>query len=332
MRNAIVALILVAGSGGPVLAQEPTAWADKLFQGAASHDFGNVPRGAQVSHRFYLTNIYAVDLQIVNIRKSCGCVTVTPAPDFARSGLKSKETSYLDVVMDARKFTGPKAITIYVTVGPEFSSTATLKVRANSRADVVFNPGQVNFGLVSRGQAPTKTIDIEYAGVLDWKIIEVISNSAPFDVTYSSLYRRPGQVGYRVKVTLKRNAPAGQLKHELQLKTNDKVSPLLPVLVEATVQAALSVTPNVAALGRLKVNELKTMRVVVRGTRPFRITGVEGAGGGVTIGVPQRSAQVHYLTVKCKPTTAGAVRRSITILTDLGHESSAQFTVEADVR
>ena len=54
--------------------------------------------------------------------------------------------------MDARRFTGPKTVTIHVTVGPEYTSTATLQVSANSRSDVVFNPGEVNFGVVPHGR------------------------------------------------------------------------------------------------------------------------------------------------------------------------------------
>ena len=79
------------------------------------------------------------------------CVTVTPSVQV----LQAKETAYLDVTMDARRFTGPKTVSIYVTVGPQYVSTATLQVTAHSRADVVFNPGEVNFGVVSAGQTPT---------------------------------------------------------------------------------------------------------------------------------------------------------------------------------
>jgi hypothetical protein len=326
MRKAIVALVLVAVSSPAALAQT-TAWADKIFKGITSHDFGSVPRGAQLSHRFYLTNIYAVELQIVNVRTSCGCVTVTPATKV----LKSKETSYLDVSMDARKFTGAKSISIYITVGPEYTSTATLKVSANSRSDVVFNPGEVNFGVVGKGEPAKQNIDVEYAGVLPWQITEVVKTNAPLDVDLIELYRRPGQVGYRLVVTLKPSAPAGSFKHELQLKTNDRVSPVLPVLVEATVQANLTVAPNVVAMDEMKVNEVKTQRVVVRGNKPFRILAVEGLGDGVTATVPRGTAQVHFLTIKCQPAKAGSLSKRLRIKTDLERESSATVTVEAAV-
>src|SRR5947209_11767654 len=143
-------------------------WANKLFKDQLSHDFGTVALGAQVYHRFPITNVYAVPLEITNIRGSCGCVTGTPVPKV----LQPRETGYVEVTMDARRFRGPKSVTVFVTVGPTFVSTAELKVSATSRADVVYNPGQVTFGAVSPGQASSQTIDVEYAGTLDWRLTE----------------------------------------------------------------------------------------------------------------------------------------------------------------
>src|SRR5262249_30206395 len=148
-------------------------------------------------HKFKMVNIYAVPLEIVNVRSSCPCGTVTPSVKV----LEPRQEGYIEVTMDTRRFTGAKTITIFVTVGPQFISTAELKVSASSRGDVVFNPGEVNFGVVPRGQTASQTIDVEYAGALDWRVSEVDKGSAPVDVALEEWYRRPGQVGYRVKTT-----------------------------------------------------------------------------------------------------------------------------------
>jgi hypothetical protein len=326
MSRALIALVLVAG-GSPAARAQGTAWADKLFKGNISHDFGTVARGAQLTYRFPMTNIYAVDLEIVNVRSSCGCATVTPGTKL----LRSKQASYIDVAMDARKFTGAKTITIYVTVGPEYTSTATLKVSAYSRADVVFNPGEVNFGVVARGKKVTQVIDVEYAGALPWRITEVVKNKAPLDVKLSELYRRPGQVGYRLYVTLKPTAAAGPLKQDLQLKTNDKVTPLLNVLVEGTVQAALTAAPAVVAMDSMVVGDAKTQRVIIRGNKPFRILAVEGLGDGVTAVLPANAAPVHYLSIKFQPAKPGRVEKVLTIKTDLDGGSATTVTLTAQV-
>ena len=101
-------------------------------------------------------------------------------------------------------------------------------------------------------------IDVEYAGVLDWRINEVIKNGVPVDIGLEELYRRPGQYGYRVRVSLKNDAPSGPIKQELLLKTNDPTTPLLPVLVEAMVQAPLTAVPATVSMGTPKVGEAVT--------------------------------------------------------------------------
>src|SRR5262249_7229467 len=206
MRIAVLVLGVLASLPAPLCAQG--SWADKMFQPGTTHDFGSIPRGAQLFHRFKVTNIYAVKLDVINVRTSCGCVSVTPPA----GGLESRQEAYVDVMMDARKFTGRKTVTVYLTFGPQYVSTATLQVSANSRADVFCNPGKINFGVVPVGQTPTQTIDVEYAGVLDWRVYEIARHNAPLEATLQELYRRPGQVGYRVTVKLKDEAPPGVFK------------------------------------------------------------------------------------------------------------------------
>lgn len=326
MRKKVLALAALLVSSATLLSQT-SEWADKLFAKAGpTHNFGNVPRGAVLSHRFPMTNIYAVPLQITGTRVSCGCVTVTPSA----TTLQPKESGYIDVVMDARRFTGDKTVSIYVTVGPQYTSTATLQVTANSRTDIVLNPGQVTFGIVAMGQTPTQTIDVEYAGVLDWRINGLAKNNYPVDVAVKELYRQPGQVGYRLQVTLKSNAPAGPFKYELLLQTNDPGSLLLPVFAEGTIQAALSVAPAIVKLDGGKIGQELTQKVLVigNGPKPFRITSVEGLGDDLTVDLPPVADKKQIVILKWKPAKAGELKRELRFLTDLDGNASATVAVE----
>jgi len=336
MRNALLTLAaLTLGAAAapaqapltvPTPAPAPTSWADKMFKDGTAHDFGSVPRGAQLFHRFTMTNIYAVPLQIIDVRTSCGCSTATPSAKV----LPPHGTATIDVNMDGRRFTGPKTIKVYVTVGPEYTSTAELRVTANARADVVFNPGQVTFGVVQPGDTPSQTIDVEYAGALDWRVTGVVTNGAPFDVTLEEMYRQPGKVGYRAKLTLQAKAPTGALKQEVFLETNDPASRLVPVLVEATVQASLTVSPEPVKVPDVRVGEEMTRKVMVRGSRPFRIVGVDGAGDGISVvsKVPtEQPAVQHTLLIRCQPARPGELKRVLQVKTDL-QDAPVNVTVE----
>lgn len=331
MKHMVLTLALLAF--GTASASAQSAWAEKLFGGVTSHDFGGVPHGAQVKYSFPVKNIYAVDLTFTQVRSSCGCLTPVANPLM----LKPQQTGTIDITIDTTRFTGFKSFKVHVTVGPQFVSTATLSVSATSRTDVVFNPGQINFGVVPQGKSPAQIVDVEYAGALNWQMVEVVKNSAaPFTVTAKELYRQlpqngvPGKVGYRLTATLKPDAPAGAIKQELVLKTNDPTTPVLTLLAEGTVQATLTVAPSNVNYGAVKVGETKILRVQVRGARPFRILGVNGDGTGVKVEVPTASAASHLLTIHLAPTQAGEVRRQLEIRTDLDN-AILTLPVEATV-
>ncbi len=318
MRNFLLTLVVLALA---TVAAPAQGWAEKMFPDGLTHDFGTVPRGTQLLHKVKITNIYNVRMEITSIKSGCGCVTATAA----KRVLEPRESTIIEVRMDARRFTGPKEVGVRVTVGPEYISSAELTIKANSRTDVVFNPGQVSFGTVTRGQAPTQTINVEYAGKLDWQVSEVVAKDVPYTTVIKELYRQPagrlgvGKSGYRLSVTLKDDAPLGALTHFVYLKTNDPASPLVPVLIEANVQSALSVLPAALSLGAVKTDTTLTRRVVVRGNRPFRIKEVDGVGSDIQLGaaLATTDAEVQFVTFKCNFDKPGPFKRELKIKTTI---------------
>ena len=304
-----------------IIAQQPAAWADKLFAGELTHDFGVIARGSQLKHAFKFTNIYKVPLDITEVRVSCGCVKAESSVKTVQPG----ESAAININMDARQFNGSKTVRVYVTVGPKFISTATLTVNANARGDVAFSPNEIDFGNLQRGQTPSKTIDIEYTGSLvDWRVVEIFKDpSAPFDLKVEALPRlvnAAARRGYRLTATLKADAPTGSFKQEVILKTNDASAATVPFNVVGGVQASLSVSPNPILVNGMKVGESVTKKVFVRSAKPFKILSVEGQGEGVTVDVPTRQDNSLVLTVTIAPTKAGALRRPLMIRTDLDSE------------
>lgn len=322
MRKFVLVLFAMLVSGSAALAQQSAAWADKLFAGATTHDFGIAPRGAQLKHTFKLTNIYKVPLDVTDLRVSCGCVH----PDMPVKTVQPGETVNLNITMDASKFVGSKTVKIFVTVGPKFISTATLTVSAIARGDVAFSPSEIDFGGVQRGQTPTKAIEIEYTGGLaDWRVNEIVkSGTAPFELKVEELPRLVNgapRKGYRILATMKADAAAGTIRQEIVLKTNDPAAPVLTFQIVGNVQAGLAVSPGSINVRELKVGETQTKKVFVRGARPFRILAVDGQGDGIKVDVPNRLDSTQVLTIHIAPTKAGAFRKQLLIRTDLDGDS-----------
>lgn len=311
MRTLLIALTVLS-SGSGVFAQ---GWAEKMFREGLTHDFGTVPRGAQLVHKFPVTNIYAVPMEIVGVQPGCSCITYT----IPKKTLEPRETVTVDIRMDASRFVGPKTVGIRVSVGPEFQSSTEIRVTANSRADVVFNPGEINLGTVAAGAQPLAKVDVEYAGVLNWSILGLNSGKLPVAATFKESYRRQGSVGYEVTVTLKPEAPQGEIKDFIYLKTNDPQTPLVPLLIIGGVASELTISPQTLTLAEPRAGEPLTRRVVIRGARPFSITRVESPDPDIqaTTPIPSPEAVTQTVTFSIKPSKAGPLRQEVKIHTNI---------------
>jgi hypothetical protein len=279
---------------------------------ATSHDFGSVPRGAQLLHRFAWTNTESRPLEIVESRVSCGCATVTATPRILQPG----QSGTLDVAVDARRFVGAKTVTVQLLLGPESPIGITLQINATSRQDVVFNPGQIQFGYLKEGATATQTLDIEYAGPLDYRIDSV--NAPPhLKAEIEPIYKKPGQIGHRLKVTLQPTAPAGDLRQIVQLKTNDSQNPVLDVLVEAAIRSDVSVIPLPVHFGTVTIGQKLQRRVTLRGTEAFKILKADSSLAGVTINFALTASKVHSVQVQWQPQDEHDILQEIVLHTDL---------------
>src|SRR5262249_57758349 len=121
----------------------------------------------------------------------------------------------------------------------------------------------------------------------------------PLDVTSHELQRRQaGNAAFRINIALRKDAPAGELKYIVQRQTNGDPQ-VIDVVVEGVVQAPITATPNAVNFGKVMPNTAVLRHIVVRGTTPFKITGVTGAeaGDGINVRLPDKSAAVQIVTI-----------------------------------
>ncbi|QEL13931.1 DUF1573 domain-containing protein [Limnoglobus roseus] len=300
-------------------------WANKFFKkdnppSVIVHDFGTVPHGTMLTHKFTFTNIYDVPMQIIDVRKSCTCLDADPPQKV----LQPNESADIVLTMNAAKFNGPNAQTFYVTFGPQYVSTAVIRVQANSRADVQLSPGHVNFGVVQQGAKAAQVVTIKYVGKMrDWKITEVVKPSGPLDVQLTD----PKGPEFAVTVSLKADAPAGTILEPITLKTNDPTASLLQFNVAGVVQAPITVAPEKVKFEGVKLGDEQTQKVILRATKAFKVEAVADAGDGLTIEPGEVASPVQIITVKFKPVGTGAWKRELKLKTDLGE---APLTVELE--
>ncbi len=313
------------------------SWAVKFFPDGVKHDFGNVPWGTQLTHKFIIKNVFDAPFIVESATVSCGCVT----PKKPAAAIAPRGVAELEANMDTRRFqpTGqPKVVNIFVKFSsvPEkpgdkvYYASATLTVSCIAKADIHFSSDKIVFGAVNLGQTPKAVLTVEHMVNPAWEITEVVPNEN-VDVKLDKM--RPqlgGQVAYQLTATLKPNVPAGELKSDIQLKTNDKVTPIITVVTEGIVQAPLVASPNNFDVENVKLNEVVTRNVVIRGPgQPFKIVGVEGQGDGVSVSkLPEKAASVHVLRIEFVPSKEGKVSKTLTVKTDLPNDLSATVVVK----
>jgi len=293
-----------------------------------SKDFGSVPRGPTLQYPFRVVNKTGSVVNISSVRVSCGCTSASALKQTLQPG---EETSVL-ARMDTTLFTGVKTVTIYVTFDRPSFEEVRLWVQANGRNDFSITPEGLIYGTQKRGATPTAAVNLTFYGNGDARITEIHSDSNYIQPKARQIRREGTEVVYQLSATLRNDAPVGKWFSDVWLKTDDPSMPPIRVPLTVEIESALTVTPDNVAMGPVKLKAESERRVIVRGTRPFKITGVDGAGAGVLVrDSSSESKPIHVLTVKLMARQPGDVHRTLRVLTDLPDDNKIEFQVNASV-
>ena len=285
-----------------------------------------------VRHPFVLANKLNVPISILNLRVSCGCTSGTSSASVVQPG----QTAIIEAQMDTRNFVGRKSTTLFVSVmAGSQESEIGLGVSSLILSDVVLNPGVVDFGQVGRGQSPSQMISIDRIGRPDWKIVKLTSACKSINASLQETRRADGAVGYQLSVSLKPDAPAGVIRDEIRLVTNDPETPSIPVPIGAQIRGDLSATPATLALGNITSAAGAQGKYVVKASRPFAISKIEGLGDGFTLKEGDASKKpLHVLTLTFNPAEAkikGDLNKTFRITTDLPGEAPLDLSASLHV-
>lgn len=321
--SVVVALAsaLVAG------AADAPDWAQKMFS-ATSHNFGTVAKGSKTEFRFTFRNLYKEDLHVVGVRTSCGCTS----PEVTKRDLKTHETADVVAKFNTRTFLGQHGATLTVTFDKPFFAEVQLRVAGNIRGDVTFDPPFVDLGNVDLGKGASRDVRITHIGSAPWEIKDVRSVNPNFEVHLSKPLHTGSQSVYDLNLKLKPDTPAGYVKGQLILVTNDQKAAQIPMDVEGRVVAEVTVSPQLLALGAVQPGRSVTKNVVVRANRPFCVTGVTCSDACLSCPTKDTPATVHILPVTFQAGDAtGKIERLLKISTDLGEGAVPSVTVQATV-
>ena len=299
-------------------------WADGMFD-EMSKDFGSVPHGSIQTHNFRIVNNTKQPVNISNVHVSCGCTSAAAQKTYLNPG----EETAIVAHMDTSRFFGVRSVTIFVDFDrPGFEETR-LWVQANSRSDFAVSPDALAFGEIKRGDSPELNATVSFYGT-QTKVTEVKSESNYVKPVVQATQGADGQTTFTLSAKLRGDVPVGRWYTDVWLKTNNPEIPQIRVPVTVEVASALTVSPDGVSMGQVAVNAESERRVIIRGSKPFKITAVKGADDELTVkDSTNESKPVHVLTVKVKPSKPGELNRSIHIETDLSEDGAIDFEVSA---
>jgi hypothetical protein len=313
------------------IVEDPNDWAKKMFD-STSKDFGVVARGAEVSHRFRIKNLYKENIQISTVTTSCGCT----APQFDQTPVKSGGETYVTISMDTLKFQHLKTSTVTVQFAQPRFAEVKIPVQVYIRSDVVLTPGSINFGAVGIGEKVDRSIEIAYAGRPDWKIVKVVSGDSNVEAKIVQTARdNASTVNYRLDVSLLPTTPVGLLRKQMTLFTDDASGSEIPVIVQARVEGDVTVTPSVVQLGTVAPGAETTKTVLLRSHKAFVIEKVECDSNRQAFRMPalgKDAKPVHVLSLAfTAPNQIGPFNEKF-IVTIVGRQEPIYFTAQGDIQ
>jgi hypothetical protein len=320
-------LVFVAGfvAAGPALAG---TWAEGMFD-EFSKDFGSVPRGQVLTHSFSVKNNTGQTVTISNVRPSCMLCTSATA---LKGQLKPGEETAVVVRMDSGKFIGVKTVYVYVTFSEPQYEEVRLWIQANSRDDINVTPEAIAFGRIKRGDTPSQATTITFYGGFPAAITEVQSESNYVQAKVGPARGNGNEVSYELTAKLRPDTPVGKWYTDVWVKTNNPSLPRVRVPLTVEIDAPLTVNTTTVALGEIKVGETAERKLVVRGSRPFKITQIKGADDSLEVkDNASESAEQHVLTVRLKGAKPGQLNRTVKVVTDIKDEGEVEFRAKGSV-
>ncbi len=332
MRIRSIAIAMFCVTAGAAQVARSEQWVDKMFE-EREHNFGTVARGADTVYRFPVKNLYKQDVELVNVRSSCGCTS----PSIEKSIIKTGEIGYIVASFNTRTFTGMHGATLTVEAkwndrGVWRRGETQLRVNGNIRGDVVFKPGAIRFDSIDQGSPSEQKVEVTYAGRPDWKIVDVRGASDDLEVELAQRQRNSGRAAYEIVVRLKDTASAGYINDNLILVTNDERNPRIPIHVSGRVVPAISVAPESVLLGDVVFGNQVSKKVIVRGKKPFRIVSIKCDEDSFQFNVDDQPKERHVVEIVFDAKKdVGTVKQLIRITTDLGETFETTLTAYATV-
>lgn len=295
-------------------------------------DFGVVNKGQRVTHEFQIRNAGEAELEITEVRPSCGCTVA----EFDKN-IAPGQTGKIKATVDTRNFKGGIAKSIRVFTNDADNPQIDLVIKANVRSQVEVDPGYARF-IAVYGE-PQKT-SVQSVWSEEQSDLEIIKAESPYrfvKVSYREAEegeRLRGVKGrqWQIEVQLDQDAPVGPMADFIVLTTNHPKLKTMRIPISGFVRPVMSVTPRIADFGRRQLTEPQTASLEIRNL------------SGSAVGLAEVSTDIYGLEAEIEPLEEGRLYKVLLTLqpgmekgdfeglVTITTNSSKQPTIEVSVK
>jgi hypothetical protein len=280
-------------------------------------NFGTTPRGPVLQHFFAVKNTSNQTVTLGQPRVSCGCVS---ADIVGKTQIGPGETTHVRALMDTRRIPQAnvvKTVIVYVPFLLPTYEEVQLRVQAIARDDLVVSPEALAFGTVRKGEGGSATARVTLYNDANWQVTEATSTGAYVKPSVRPVSRQGNEVTYEITAALDPECPVGNWSADVWLKTSSAGVERIRLPVSVHVVSPIAANPTTVAFGDVPVGKPSEQKVILQGTRPFKVLKINGTDGTLeAVKVADGSRPVHILKLTLTPKTAGAVSQSVEIITD----------------
>lgn len=234
-------------------------------------DFGEVERGDKVSLSFAFENTGKADLEIIEVKPSCGCTSA----DLEKKVYKPGEKGSIPITFDSARFDGMVTKTVTVKTNDEKNPTKSIRLKGRIIQEISISPNYLTLVNIKRGEMVERSIEVSTERMAKLEVTDVKSNLDFIEL--ETVRKDDKNVSIMVKFPASK-VPTKSPAHNgtITFKTNGKSTPDASVTVYIKVANPLQTTPRAVYMFASAKGKERTQVIKVNSTenKPFKITEV----------------------------------------------------------
>lgn len=258
----------------------------KLEVETDAYDIGLIANEGLASGEVKVYNRGEAPLVISKVTTSCQCTLGTMRDNVIPPGGESVLQVTVNP-MRIRGFASMKLLTIFSNDPNNQNQKVTVKARVEPEYEL--DPPEMDFGVVSRGEAKTFEVTLRQLKTDSLTVTdgEIVQNERTFGFAFEekpeSQWASPDNPEYRITGQILPGSPSGSWASQLRLTTNLKRFREIRIPMEVTVEGLYTFDPPVVTVRNAEVGQAYTGVMTIRGRVPFEVLGVTGANEQLSV-------------------------------------------------